>query len=130
MALLDTSFLIDILRGNEEARVVLTHLEEQQRRQHVSAITAAELWVGAAHFRGNEREETEKLLDSMVVIPFNQSIARRTGRLQSSNLDEGARMSFNDCAIAATAIEHSFELVTADNDFSSLPNLSVRTYDS
>ncbi|WP_425607247.1 type II toxin-antitoxin system VapC family toxin [Natronobeatus ordinarius] len=49
-------------------------------------------------------------------------------RIQAELIESGSELGFNDCLIAATAIERGQELVTGDSDFDRVPELRVRTY--
>jgi len=128
MACLDTSFLIDVLDGDEAARAVMTDLDERAERHAVAPLTAAELWIGANLGSVQECRRTEELLESLLWLEFGRECARRAGRLQAALMESGSPLSFNDCVIAATALEHGQELVTGDSDFESVPDLRVRTY--
>ena len=47
MVCLDTSFLIDVLDGNEAAEEIKTTLDNRRERSAVAPVAAAELWIGA-----------------------------------------------------------------------------------
>jgi len=128
MACLDTSFLIDVLDGDEDARDVMETLDEEGVRHGVTPVSAAELWIGAHQGVGADYRQTGELLESLLWLEFTRSCARRAGALQADVMAYGNRLGFNDCVIAATAIEHGHALVTADADFEKIPDLTVRTY--
>lgn len=125
MNCLDTSFLIDILRGTDRATQLL---EEMNGRHAVSPISAAELWIGAHMGSVSEYHQTEELLQSLVWLPFDRDVARRTGSIQARQYDSGNPLPFNDCAIAATAIEYGHPVVTRDSYFDQIDRLEVITY--
>lgn len=128
MACLDTSFLIDLLAKDAAARTVAADLDDEGDRHGVSPVSAAELWIGAHFGSREEYHRTEELLESLLWLEFNRSTARRVGDLQATLLDEGSELGFNDCVIAATALEHDVKLVTADSDFERVQGLRVLTY--
>lgn len=128
MACLDTSFLIDVLDGDEAARDLMETLDEEGIRHGVTPISAAELWIGAHQGAGADYRQTGELLESLLWLDVTRSCARRAGALQADVMAEGNRLGFNDCVIAATAIEHGHDLVTADADFEEISDLTVRTY--
>ncbi|WP_049935935.1 PIN domain-containing protein [Haloplanus natans] len=128
MACLDTSFLIDVLDGNEAARETMADLDERDERHAVAPVTAAELWIGANLGSAREFRRTEELVESLLWLEFDRNCARRTGRLQAELMEAGAPLGFNDCVIAATALEYGRELVTGDADFEAVPDLRVSTY--
>lgn len=128
MACLDTSFLIDVLDADEDAGDLMTQLDEEGTRHAVTPVTATELWIGAEQGSVAEYRRTEELLESLVWLEVTRSCSRRAGRLQSKLANDGAPLGFNDCLIAATAIEYGHELVTGDDDFERVPDLRVRSY--
>jgi len=128
MVCLDTSFLIDVLEGADEAAQMKRELDTRPERSAVAPVTAAELWIGAYLGSARELRQAESLLDSLLWLEFDRSCARRAGRLQAERIEAGDRLGFNDCVIAATALEHGHELVTRDSDFESIPDLRVRKY--
>ena len=128
MACLDTSFLIDVLDGDDAAREVMMELDERTERHAVTPVTAAELWIGAHLGTVQEYRRTAELLDSLLWLEFDRDCARLIGSLQAELIDSGVQLGFNDCVIAATAIQHELELITGDSDFERVPDLSVRTY--
>lgn len=128
MACLDTSFLIDVLDGDGAARETMTRLDERDERHAIVPVTAAELWIGANLGSVREFHRTEELIDSLLWLDVDRDCARRAGRLQAELMESGSPLGFNDCLIAATAIEHGHELVTGDADFEGVPDLRVQTY--
>lgn len=128
MACLDTSFLIDVLDGDDAARETMSRLDERDERHAVVPVTATELWIGANLGSVREFHRTEELLESLLWLDVDRDCARRAGRLQAELMESGSPLGFNDCLIAATAIEHGHELVTSDADFEGVPDLRVQTY--
>lgn len=128
MACLDTSFLIDVLDGDDAARETMADLDESGERHAVTPVTAAELWIGAHLGSVAEFRRTEELLESLLWLEIDRTCARRAGEIQAELIESGSRLGFNDCVIAAASIEHGQELVTGDSDFERVPNLRVRTY--
>ncbi|ELY51667.1 PIN domain-containing protein [Natronolimnohabitans innermongolicus] len=128
MACLDTPFLIDLLNGTDAAAETMTDLDDQGTRHAVSPVTAAELWIGANLGSVQEFRRTEELLESLLWLEITRSCARRAGRIQAELIESGSELGFNDCLIAATAIEHGEPLVTGASDFERVPDLRIRTY--
>lgn len=128
MACLDTSFLIDVLGGADDARAVFDDLRSQGVRHSVSPVSAAELYVGAHGASRIEYERSVELLESLRWLEFDRSSARRAGRLQSELIERGQPLGFTDCMIAAAAIENDEELVSADDDFQRIDGLRLRLY--
>ena len=104
--LLDTSIVVDYLRGRDEA---VSYVEARQRALRISVMAVAELYHG---LRGDgERQHLEALLEAMLLVPVNQQIAVNGGLLARQwGPSHGAGLS--DCIIAATAQALGDTLVT------------------
>lgn len=128
MVCLDTSFLIDVLDADPDAKAVMDNLDDRNVRPTVTPVSAAELWVGANLGSVQEYETTVELLDSLIWLPFTRTAARRAGKLQAELHRDGEPLAFTDCMIAAIALENDEQLVTRDSDFDRIPELRLRTY--
>lgn len=107
MIVLDTTVLIDVLRGHRPA---LGYLRSLDTLPACSEITRVEVMRG---IRIRERDEVEQLMRSLRWIPVDEQIARRAGGLgrtwRRSHLLASA-----DLVIGATAQELSAGLATAN----------------
>lgn len=127
MVCLETSSLIDLL-DDEIPEDVLEEVDESQEVT-VSAVAAAEVWVGA-HYEGDDAVETAReLLGSLVWLGVSRTVAYRAGKLQAKLKQEGEPAGFIDCIIAATAMESGERLVTRDGDYKKFPQLETLTYE-
>jgi len=119
-ALVDTSVLIDYLRGHEPA----AHLLEQARISgplHASEITRIEILAG---MRGGEEEPTGSLLASLAWHAVDAAVAEEAGALGRQWLPSHQGIDSADLAIAATAILNRAELLTLNiRHFPMFPNL-------
>ncbi|WP_255192178.1 PIN domain-containing protein [Natronobeatus ordinarius] len=79
MACLDTPFLIDVLDGAEAARETMEELDREGERHGVTPVAAAELWIGANLGSAREFRRTEELLESLLWLEVDRSVARRAG---------------------------------------------------
>jgi len=127
----DTSFLVDVLRGDPDALEVLELVERANRPEKVASITSLELYEGV---RRSQKPEAEKrtvldVLDSKHVIPADHGIMRRAGELSGQLIDDGHRIDREDCIIAATAIQENDAVLTRNvAHFDRIANLDVETY--
>jgi predicted nucleic acid-binding protein len=104
--LLDTTILIDYLRGREEARSLL---EAQTEKHSISVVTILELYAG---LRGRRDEQlTEQLLSQMNPLPVTPDIAKRAGVFVRV-YQAGHGVAGIDALIAATAEHHGLRLAT------------------
>ncbi len=119
--LLDTSILIDILRGQVAARNWIDSLALPARV--VSVITGAELLAGCRNQR--EQRAVERELNLYTVAWVDETISQAAFDLYKRfHLSHG--VGFLDCLIAATAIRHGYRLATLDlKHFSALSSVQA-----
>ena len=98
-ALVDTSVLIDVLRGTEAAREVL-RAELRSERPHASEITRLEVLAG---MRPREEAATRDLLAVLRWHPVDGEVAEAAGALGRRWLPSNRGIDAADLAIAATA---------------------------
>lgn len=107
MVVLDTTVLIDLLRGNPAALAYLKSLEEVPA---CSEVTRVEVMRGIRH---REREATEGLMRSVRWIALDEQIARRAGAL-GRTWRRSHLLATPDLIIAATAQELGADLATSN----------------
>ena len=107
--LVDTSVLIDHLRGDDAARRALTGATLNGARLASSTVTKVEVLAG---LRQDEEEATRRLLSALDWIPVDDAIAERAGRLANRYLRSHPGVDPVDFIIAATAELHDAELWT------------------
>ena len=107
MIVLDTTVLIDVLRGHPGARSYLRSLEEPPV---CSEITRVEVIRGIRH---QEREGTDALMHALGWVPLDEQIARRAGRL-GRDFARSHRLATADLVIGATAQELGADLATSN----------------
>ncbi len=127
----DTSFIVDLLRGDERAEQLLGIVEREGRPQKVSAVTVLELYEGVARSGtpGEKRTEIIDVLETKHVVGADRAVTRKAGKLSGRLIDEGRRIEREDCVVAATALLADEPVVTRNVDhFERVPELDVRTY--
>lgn len=130
MVCLDTTFLIDLLRGREEAIALVRHWSEANVRVTVPAPALAEATSGAAFdSSGREQERLDRLSFQLMVLPLTRESARRAGRIDGELSLAGETIGLIDAMIAAVALEHEEVLVTRNlKHFKRIHNLEVQGY--
>jgi hypothetical protein len=107
-AIVDTSVLIDYLRGDQGAAELL----EQERAVgplHASEITRLEILAG---MRPAEEDGTRLLLSTLVWHPVDAEVAEEAGALGRQWLPSHHTIDSADLAIAATVILNRSSLLT------------------
>lgn len=129
--LLDTSFLIDLMRGDDAAVEKARVLEEDLVQQRLSSMTLFELYYGVARATdsGQERERVEEVLGSKPVHPADTAVMRKGGRLAGELANEGTPIDDGDVIIGATSTIVDEPVLTRNTDhFERMDGIEVETY--
>lgn len=119
--LVDTSVLIDYLRGQEEAAALLEH-ERAAGALHASEITRLEVLAGR---RASEQAHTRSLLATLRWHPVDEDVAETAGELGRRWLPSHRSIDGADLAIAATALLLEARLLTQNiKHFPMFPGLT------
>jgi hypothetical protein len=120
---IDTSVLIDHLRGDQRARGALRKAAEAGERLTASVLTKVEILAG---IRAGEERATRRLLDSLDLIEVGDAVAERAGMLANRYLRSHPGVDPVDYVIAATAQHLNAELWTCNlKHFPMFPGLSA-----
>ena len=121
-ALVDTSVLIDYLRGHDQAAEVL-HRERSEAPIHASEMTRLEVLAG---MRTGEESATHGLLSTLTWHALDAEIAVRAGELGRTWRPSHRAIDGADLAVAATAMRIDARLLTCNvTHFPMFPGLSA-----
>lgn len=121
--LVDTSILIDHLRGNAEARQALRKAADSGRRVAASVVTKVEVLAG---MRPSEEDRTRRLLDVIDWVDVDDPIAEQAGALANQYLRSHPGVDPIGYIIAATAQALDADLWTANlKHFPMFPQLTA-----
>mgnify|MGYP000123811235 FL=1 len=129
--ILDTSFVIDLIRSANGAPARLEDVQARRLPQKLSAITLLELYEGVRRTDRSEaeRESVLEVLDSKAVVPADQSIMRRAGELSVNRYVDGTPIEREDCIVGATALLEDEPVLTRNaNHFERIPEVEVVSY--
>jgi predicted nucleic acid-binding protein len=119
LIVLDTTVLIDVLRGHRPA---LDYLRSLGVRPVCSEVTRIEVLRGLRH---RERDAGESLMRAMGWVALDEAIARRAGGLGRTWRRSHA-LAIADLIIGATALELGAELATSNvRHFPMFPGLAA-----
>jgi predicted nucleic acid-binding protein len=123
-ALLDTSFVIAVARGEEFS------LEDSPEEAAISAVTLCGLHHGVLMAGDKHRPGRLATLAyaerRFAVLPVDASVAPHYGRLLASTRRRaGRKLATADALIAATAAAHRIPLLTRDRDFANLDGVDA-----
>lgn len=122
--LLDTTVVVDALRGSEAIR---ERLEATEELLVVSAITVEEITYGV---RPREEHETRRLFDELIVLPLGREEAVLSGRWRREYALAGTTLDLTDTLIAACAYLAGAALATANVKHFPMPELRVEHWAS
>jgi predicted nucleic acid-binding protein len=119
----DTSVLVDHLRGNEGARDALREAAAAGERLAASVLTKVEILAG---MRTDEESATRALLGSLDLVEVDDVVAERAGMLANRYLRSHPGVDPVDYVIAATAQHLGAQLWTRNlKHFPMFPDLSA-----
>lgn len=128
--ILDTTFLVDVLRGREDVTARVEDLDARGTPS-VSSVTVMELWEGIQLSDASDPElaAVESLLTDIDEFPFDRDCAMTAGELNATLLQSGEPVDVTDVMIAATCLVHDRPVVTRNVDhFERISDLDVVTY--
>jgi tRNA(fMet)-specific endonuclease VapC len=129
--ILDTTFLVDLMRGEEAAVEREVELASGGRQQSLASISVAELTFGVERSDrpGEEKRRIERVLDGRPVHAADATVMRATGRIRASLMDEGTPIGVADAIVAATARSQGEPVLTRNvDDFEPVDGVTVETY--
>jgi predicted nucleic acid-binding protein len=128
--LIDSGVLIALERGGQSLDTIRQNIPAEPFA--ISSVTASEMLVGV-HRAASPQQQfrrqrfVENVLDTIPIIAFDLQVARVHASLWAEMQNRGRLIGDRDLLIAATAIAHGYDVLTANvRDFGSVPGLTVR----
>jgi predicted nucleic acid-binding protein len=109
--LLDTTALIDILRGRPAVVERVLGLRSAGQVPFVCSINIEEIWRG---LRPGEGAAASRLVDALRLAELGRAEAKRAGRWRREHADYGITLAQADCLIAAAAVGVGARLATGN----------------
>ena len=123
--LIDTTFVIDHLRGDTAATARLDRVFGEGDEVFVNNVVACEAWFGAP---GDEDPDLEALLAAVEFVQPGPDAARLAGRWRADARRRGWALSLSDALIASSAHAADGRVLTRNlRDFALTP-VAVETY--
>ena len=124
---LDTTVVIDLLKGRPETSARFLELEARGDVPHICAVTAEEVSAG---LRPNEREGAAGLFEGLSVAPLGIAEGRLAGWWRRRHRRDGRTISQPDALIAAAAAGLKATLVTGNPKDFPMAELEVEHWPS
>ena len=130
MACLETTFLIDLLRGDVSVSNLMEELQKHEEVLSIAAPSVMELWAGAclSNASKTEKEKINELLSSLEVFHLDEKSAKEAGEIEAELMNKGNIIEITDIMIAAIAKTQSEKVVTRDGHYSRIPGLKMLKY--
>lgn len=128
MVVLDTDFLVALLRGNQDAQKKAEKLDTEI---FTTSINALELFEGANRSSQKEKrlEEVDKLLRTIGVLNFDTEAARLTAQISNKLKKDGKMLDLMDIMIASIVKANKQVLITRNvNHFSRIAGLRIEKW--
>lgn len=121
--ILDTDFVIDLLRGyTKRIDHIITKIEKRQIKACISIISVIELYAG----EDSEEKETiiTKFLSLLKIIPLDFALSKLAGSIKRKY-----HLSIADSIIAATSSYYKIRLFTCNvKHFTNLPGVELYSH--
>jgi len=130
MACLETTFLIDLLKGKTEAESVKDELEKIEPILFIPAPALMELWSGAnaGNVPDKEKEKIQNLINSLVILPLDEKSAKEAGDIEAELIKKGLPVETEDIMIAGICRANGEKLVTRDAHYARISGLKLLKY--
>ena len=127
----DTSFLIDIMKSNEEAIKKAEEIEKNGNTIAVTSISIFELFVGVALSikQEQERNKITRILKGLSIISFDDDSAREAGRIFAQKRMNGLPIDPEDSMIAGICARKNEVLITRNiKHFNGIDGVRIDSY--
>ncbi|MHA1594376.1 MAG: type II toxin-antitoxin system VapC family toxin [Candidatus Baldrarchaeia archaeon] len=115
-AVLDTSVIIEIARGNEK---VLKKVLSLDNTFYITSITKFEIFVGFP------KKDELLWINSLTELPFNGKSAEIAAYMYKKLKRRGLSLGLKDLFIGAISLANGYRLITLDKDFEVLKEFGL-----
>lgn len=128
--ILDTTFIIDLMKNKPAALSKAQALEKTSTPLHTTTISVFELWQGLEDLQSKEKKERiEQFLSSVGLLSFDLPSAKIAGLIFSGLERKGETIEAEDCMIAGIAHWRGEPILTRNKKhFERIRGISVETY--
>ena len=128
--ILETTFIVDLLRKKAEAIKKMEELEKDNEAHFVTAPTIHELWSGLTQISRQEEEKIKimSILEGLPILALDTPSAEISGKIDGILVKEGRMIDPEDCMIAGIALHHKEKILSNDSHFKRIKGLNVENY--
>lgn len=136
LKLFDTSFLIDLINGDEGALRKAEEVDAEALFKAISIVTMHEYLRGVYYLYMHDKEllksklkRAEAELARFEILPYTYEVAKLAAEIDATLALEGKSISLADVIIGATTLQYKLTLVTRNVEhFKRIPELNIETY--
>jgi predicted nucleic acid-binding protein len=112
--ILDTTFIIDIMRNEKMAVVKLNELVKKSEPQLVTAVTIFEIFSGLSRSKKpiEEKNKIMNTLQNQIILNLDNNSAEKAGEIDGNLIKEGRMISPTDSMIAGIALVKKEKVLT------------------
>lgn len=122
MTFIDTSVIIDFLAGDEK---IISLMKELAEKEEIKTTTITEYEL-LKHKTELKRQVAEKFLSAITVCSFDRASARKAALLFEKLSKAGKMINENDLLIAGISLANDEVLLTRDQKFNNLSEVSIK----
>jgi predicted nucleic acid-binding protein len=129
--LADTTFLIDLMAGEEGAVKKAKEITAKNTPLIVGAPTVFELYIGLSLSSKTEAEKTKitAVLESLPFLPLDMESSKAGGRIYGDKKRSGSTVDPEDAMVAGIAKIHGEKVLTRNlKHFQGIEGVGVETY--
>jgi tRNA(fMet)-specific endonuclease VapC len=131
MIIIDTIFLIDIIKNNPEAIEKYKNIINNEQEACIAALSITEIILGLSSIHAKKDEETRILdiINNSHIIAITKEIAMKAEYIEKSPIESGNRIGVIDAIIASSALLYIKKLITEKiRHFEKVSELQVENY--
>ena len=128
--LLDTTFILDLLRNNPEAVQKASSLKNSTEPLLTTTVTVFEIWQGSCDLKDSrKKQKIETLLSAIGLLPLDVEAAKKAGIIHNECYKNGTPIDPEESMIAGIAKTHNQSILTRNvKHFSKVDGLKIDTY--
>ena len=129
--LLDTTILIDFLRGKDKAVNFINHLDKDLI--FTTEINVFELITGIYASKQDIKTHLEKvvsMLSNFIILPLDRKSTFKAAEIAGNLIKKGEKIQETDCLIAGICLSNGILDIATENGkhFSKIKDIRVRSY--
>lgn len=129
--ILETTFLIDLLRNNKDAKDKLNDLINSGTSIKITSPSLFEIYSGIErkNYNKNEKDKVRQILSDQIILTLDEESAIISGEIDGQLISQGKTIDTEDCMIAGIAIKNNEKILTRNiKHFTRIKNLDFETY--